>query len=315
MSLARSIDAGLSYLRLMQNDAGFWADWRLPPGESRMWTTAYIGYRLSSLSRGRRTAIEDGMTRAAGWLRESEYQGGGWGYAESTGPDADSTSLALLFLRGLGGCAADGSYRRLCEHQQADGGFATYTRESSYGAWVLSHPDVTAVALLALLSAPFPSLDRVATGLRYVRSRRRDDGLWNSFWWTTCLYATEAMLAFLRAAGEPVECAGLLASLREVPARTAFESALRLLCLVHLDGAHASEIVDEASGLSAAQLPDGSWPSCPMLRLTERHVSEPWTAQDAGPVFADERRLFTTATVLAALAALEAATERAGRNR
>lgn len=104
MNLSSSIEAGLHYLRSNQATLGFWSDWQLPPGESRMWTTAYIGYRLSSLPSTYRATIDEHLARADAWLRASEFPNGGWGYAEQTGPDADSTSLALLFLRARAPC-------------------------------------------------------------------------------------------------------------------------------------------------------------------------------------------------------------------
>lgn len=303
--ISTSIEGGLHYLRSNQASPGFWSDWQLPPGESRMWTTAYIGYRLSSLPSTRRAAVDEHLTRADAWLRASEFPNGGWGYAEETGPDADSTSLALLFLRARGGDVT--SDRRLCAYQQSDGGFSTYTRDASYGAWVQSHSEVTAIALLALLPTPFSLTDRMSAGVRYVRGHQRADGLWSSFWWTSCLYATEATLTFLQAVGEHLDGARLTSSLRVVPTPSAFESALLLLCLIRVGNAGEGLAANHASALQAEQLPDGSWPSRPILRLTSRQISEPWLAQDAGPLFRDERRLFTTATVLAALAAFEAA--------
>ena len=307
MNLSTSIEGGLRFLRSNQAPPGFWSDWKLPPGESRMWTTAYVGYRLSAIPRRRRATVDEALIRADSWLRASAFSNGGWGYAEQTGPDADSTSLALLFLRLRGGDApAEG---RLRTYQQPDGGFSTYTRDASYGSWVQSHPEVTATALRALLRTPFARTDRMAAGLRYVRGQHRADGLWSSFWWTTCLYATETTLAFLDAAGDHLDGARLMSSLREVPSPTAFESALLLLCLIRMGNAGEPLAAEHASALLGEQLPDGSWLNRPSLRLTSRDISEPWLAQDAdaGPLFEDERRLFTTATVLAALAAFEAA--------
>jgi hypothetical protein len=50
------------------------------------------------------------------------------------------------------------------------------------------------------------------------------------------------------------------------------------------------------------QLPDGSWPSAPILRVTKPSSLEPGDAEGlASPVFADDRRLFTTATAAAAI--------------
>jgi Squalene-hopene cyclase C-terminal domain len=304
MNLAASIEGGLQYLRANQSDSGFWSDWQLPPGESRTWTTAYIGCKLASMPQRYGSSIKDDLIRAQEWLRASEFQNGGWGYAEETGPDADSTSLALLFLHAQGVAVASKDQLRL--FQQADGGFSTYTRDTSYGSWTESHPDVTAVALNALWQSSSSDNDRVAAGMRYLRRQQREDGLWDSFWWTSCLYATEAALALLQSTGERADSARFLSSLRKTPTPTVFESALLLLCLIRTGNGRDSLAFELARVLQAEQLPDGSWPSRPILRLTSRHVREPWTAvDDAGPLFGDQRRLFTSATVLAALAIYE----------
>ena len=86
-------------------------------------------------------------------------------------------------------------------------------------------------------------------------------------------------------------------------ARTVFERALQVLCLCRLR--RVEPVPPLADMLAAAQLVDGSWPSDPILRLTHRHIDRPWTAgvgTDLGPLYADERRVFTTATAVAALA-------------
>jgi hypothetical protein len=307
VSPSASIVRALEYLCCAQSRAGFWSEWQLPPGESRMWTTAYIGYRLSSLANSHRSAVAEHLDRAAAWLCACGFPNGGWGYSDQTGPDADSTSLAILFLSRLKQPVSEDSLRCLAEFQQSDGGFATYTPAWSWGAWTESHPEVTAAALLAALTARPCSDPGIARGLDYLRGRQRADGLWNSFWWTSCLYATEAALAVLNSADEPLETRRLLASLGQVSPAGAFEVALLLLCLIRTGCERESLCAENARALFSAQLPDGSWPACPMLRLTSREISEPWAVRDAGPVFDDERRLFTTATAAAALSAFFAA--------
>lgn len=300
--MCTSVERGLEYLRVSQANAGFWSDWQLPPGESKMWTTAYIGYRLSSIPPWYDALIDEPLTRAQAWLRASKFpDASGWGYSEKTGPDADSTALALLFLRKRGGDPADGA--ALHAYQQTDGGFSTYTPTESYGAWVQSHAEVTATALLALLPTPFSRTRGMAAGMRYLQEHRRADGLWNSYWWVSCLYATQAALVILHAAGEEFDGGRMVSALSRVPVSNAFESALLLLCLLQLGDAGKPLAKAEARTLQAAQMPDGSWPSRPILRLTPREMSEPWLCQQSGPFFTDHKRLFTTSTVLAALAA------------
>src|SRR5262249_12382473 len=103
-------------------------------------------------------------------------------------------------------------------------------------------------------------------------------------------------------AGHSIVRHSLGRSLRAMQARTAFEAALQLLCFVRV-GMSAATIAQCADTLHAAQLVDGSWTCSPVLRLTSRSVYDPWADADPGPLYADEQRLFTTVTVVAALAA------------
>jgi hypothetical protein len=289
------VGRGVEYLCRRQHPDGFWTEWALPPGESRAWTTAYIGWKLASLPPDLMPA--QALSRAADWLGAARFADGGWGYGPGTGPDADSTALAQLFLVSQG-CHPPSVLRLLLAHQQSDGGFATYTRAWNHGAWTLSQPEVTATVLLALLDEA-PAFEPVAAAIRYLRAHRRVDGLWPSYWWTSPLYATDVALAGLgeTAAVEPERVA---AAVRDVATPTAFDLALQVSCLRRLGDAAGATA--SAMALTARQLADGSWPSGPVLRLTHRHVTAPWQASDAGPVFPDPHRLFATATAVAALA-------------
>jgi len=309
VNLSASIERGLAYVLSHQATIGFWSDWQLPPGESQMWTTAYVGYRLSGLCSRYGAMLDKPLMSARNWLWGEQFSNGGWGYSHQTGPDADSTSLALLFLGNHNDVAK--SQRTLCMHQQIDGGFSTYTRDLSFGSWVQSHPDVTATALLALLPTAFSFTDEAAAGVNYLRNHKRQDGLWSSFWWTSCLYTTEMTLAFLRETRQRLDCGLLISSLMKIPIPTAFETALLLMCLTRLGQARRLNTTEHATALRDEQKPDGSWRGRQILRLTSREVYEPWNVADAGPLFADQNHLFTTATVLAALAALEIAREAA----
>jgi hypothetical protein len=274
----------LAYLAAQQDQTGFWEeDWQLPVGPSRMWTTAYVGWRLASSGGG--GSDEEILERAADWLETNELQEGGWGYAASTGADADSTALGLLFLAEMGRRAPEGALRKLLSFARKDGGFGTYGGERSFGAWTASQVEVTATAALALRTAHGEG-EIVMRAESFVRDRRGVDGLWDSYWWTAPFYATEVSTRLL---GEEVRQVAA-ESLRSLSPSNAFDRALRGLVLLETDDT-----------LGAAQLPDGSWPSAPVLRLTKRDVFDPLGSADAGPCFADQRRLFTTATVLGGL--------------
>src|SRR6266404_5070315 len=133
--LEEAIGAGWKYIRDKQSKDGRWTDWQLPPGRSSTWTSAYIGYKLrllpthlaENVARARRTAAE--------WLLANEFPGGGWGYNESVGIDADSTAYAILFLASEGFSIPHGSYDRLKSFQRQDGGFSTFQPSDDVGSW------------------------------------------------------------------------------------------------------------------------------------------------------------------------------------
>jgi hypothetical protein len=252
-----------------------------------MWTTAYVGCQLGGLAL---------QSRAADWLAVHELPGGGWGYDENVGCDADSSAYAIVLLARTGRVVHDRSCLRLEGAQQPDGGFSTYGAADGLGSWGVSHPDVTAVAAHALLLARGRGHPAVSRAMDYVIRGRNDEGLWNSFWWASPLYATRASLVFLAETDAHVDLAPTLETLLQVEATSPFERALLLDCLLLVNGA-ADQLVD---ALLCEQLADGSWPSVPSLRIPARTCVAPWDEPD-GALYADDDRLFTSATVLGAL--------------
>ena len=292
--------AGLDFLRARQSAQGCWTDWDLPPGRSSMWTTAYVGCQLTGLRPRLRTAASDAIRRASGWLAVHELADGGWGYDGIVGCDADSSAHAIVVLTRSGAPVDDRSCRRLESFQQPDGGFSTYGAADGLGSWGVSHPDVTPVAAYALLLARGRADLAVARAVEYVTRRRNDDGLWDSFWWSTPLYATRASLAFLAAADARIDLAPTRASLLLLETRSAFERALLVDCL-RLAGDGTGGADDLLETLLCEQLADGSWSSAPSLRIPDRTCVAPWAESHAGMLYADPDRLFTCATVLGAL--------------
>jgi hypothetical protein len=293
---SEAVRACLDFLLDRRSDAGCWIDWELPPGRSSTWTTAYVGLRASELPAPLKAPAAGALRSAARWLQENELAGGGWGYSDRTGCDADSTAHAVLFLSMAGARVPEEAYRHLLRFQQEDGGFSTYGSDDGLGSWGIAHPDVSAVAALAVRPMP-GALDRA---VEYVLGQRTPDGLWNSFWWSSPLYATRASLALLRAVDASLDLGPTRAALHRTTPANAFERAL-LLESLHLcdDGAGLAD--ELAAALAEEQLADGSWTSAPVLRITRRTCTAPWRSEDAGQLYADAGRRFTSATVLAAL--------------
>src|SRR5262245_43687248 len=219
----RSIEACIGFLLGRQSDDGSWTDWNLPPGRSSTWTTAYVGVRLAELPPILGTPALPARRSAARWLLQQELEGGGWGYDQRVGCDCDSTAHALQFLGLEGVPLAEATYDRLLAFQRRDGGFSTYPSDAGLGSWGCSHPDVSPVAAQAVVMRygfDTPAAERT---LRYVVEGRSPNGLWDSFWWDSPLYATRASLAFLRATGSHGDLTVLWEALRQVEPRNSFE--------------------------------------------------------------------------------------------
>jgi hypothetical protein len=292
VGVEEAVLAGVDFLRARQSAQGCWTDWDLPPGRSSMWTTAY-GCQLADLAP---------QSRAANWLAEHELSGGGWGYDEIVGCDADSSAHAVILLRRSGIPVDDRSRRRLESFQQSDGGFSTYGRDDGVGSWSLSHPDVTPVAGYALLLLCGRAARAVTRAVESVTRHRNGNGLWDSFWWSTPLYATRASLAFLAVADiSPTDVARSRRSLLHLEVGSAFERALLLDCLRLLGGDRSEGHAELLAALISEQQPDGSWPSAPILRIPDRTCTAPWDESGTEVLYADRDRLFTSATVVGTL--------------
>ncbi|WP_395292369.1 hypothetical protein ACF9IK_01215 [Kitasatospora hibisci] len=305
-----AVRGGLRWLNGAQC-GGRWSDYRLPVGVADTWVTAYVLSRLGDLParlRGGPVAVAE--RAALGWLRSARTPGGGWGYNGTCEDDADSTALAVRALRSRGLPVPSGALALLRRCRHPGGGVATYPPGSLPGlAWNAPTADVTGVAVEALGSGG-------SGATAWLLGQRGDDGLWCPYWWLTPLYPTALSLDFLTGPARSHLAGGTLArvlaptrgAVRRYVPDGAFESALLLRCRLALGAAAPHDVLGD---LMERQDGDGSWPASAHLRLTAPAVHRPWTVADAGPVHLDHQRVFTTATALAALAAV--VSDRGGR--
>lgn len=307
-ALEGSIVSSLGYILSHQSKDGSWMDCQFPPGPSDAWATAYVGYRLKRVPNRLKSRAARSTLSASKWLKRNEYADAGWGYNRVSGSDADSTACAILLLVSEGEKVSIRSYRHLMEFQSADGGFSFYLPTGRADSWRVSHPDITPVALEALLTRYDRKNPRIKKGLEYVLKQRTSDGLWNSFWWDSFLYGTEANLSFLDTIGALFGKEKTVESLLQVSPRNAFESALLISCTLYTSAESKARVFELADQLVQEQEADGSWKNAPIIRLTENDCFEPWSVKDAGGLYTDSRRLITTSTVLESLCKVYAKT-------
>jgi hypothetical protein len=293
----RAAVAAVGYLVDRQDASGCWRDYRLPVGVSDEWVTALVGFACAeaapALHGSRSGDASNAAWRALEWLVGSRAYDAGWGFNGSTGPDADSTAWAMRLHDALGQSVRTADVDFLLGHWHARRGFATFRRADAWGA---AHPDVTPVAALAL---PVELRARLQPDLlAAVAASRSADGTWPSYWWRSRHYATAAN-------GELLASWGLapLCSLIVDTTSGALHSHLDAACaLMTAEVTDACDAATEAlaSGLMAAQRPDGSWDGSDDLRVTDPRCHNPWETP-AGQRYRDIDAFVTTATSLRAL--------------
>lgn len=305
-------DAAIAFLLEGQGADGAWRDFDLEPGASDSWLTAFVALVLVRTASVPTTcaasARTDAVRHAVDFLmRAARVDSLGlprWGYNARVPVDADSTAHVALLLHATGHGAAGPAGLAVEAFSLANGGVATFRRSSAQDTWGHAHADVTAVAVRALrLSGADDAVVDAATA--HLRQAMTDNGLWRSYWWTTDWFATAAVLRAYRALGVACDLARTRAALHEagVPAAP-FDAAL-LLALLRLTGEAPARQAEVVRALVLAQLEDGSWPSVPRLRVTDAS-GDAEARERTGPTGRDQHRLYTTATVLHALARVPA---------
>ncbi|MBP8929835.1 MAG: hypothetical protein KBG46_00985 [Paracoccus sp.] len=311
------------FLLAGQQPLGWWSDFRLAPGASTLWVTAYVGAALA------RSGGRDAAMRAWRFLRR--WVAGGWGYSQATPPDADSTAWCLglaAMLEWRQDPLVEDARRFLTSCTRSDGGLATYPcnddircfvgagAADSFAGWQGSCLCVTAAAA---------RLGVAGTGAcDFIARAQRPDGSWASYWWVEDEYATVMAALALMRRGTPadmraVSCAANWAAARVggngavpssvLPEGSAFATALvlELLAACPADAPAARRAV---TWLHDRQEPDGRWPPSAGLRVPAPGVTAPdahsgWRmgGMREGSVALDICGAFTAATAMSALSA------------
>lgn len=291
-----TINRGIEFLITKQTEDGAWKDFKLPPGVSDIWVTAYTGLHLYQIFKECQFEDQKILNKAVNWLTTHMGNDAGWAYNAQCPSDADSTANAILFLQKLNFPISHRTYFFLLSFRKQDGGFCTYYPEKQNDSWGISHPDVTPVIGMALLKMLKNYPTRLNQLKGYIQQGQNKQGLWQSFWWKTPLYSTARNLDFAQEASIQYKLQPLKHTLLKTSAKNPFEIALALYCLLKLGV--KDDLLPMLETLCQLQLPDGSWSSSPILRLTSRENSFPWKSTDSGRLYCDQNRILTTATVL-----------------
>jgi hypothetical protein len=310
------------------------SDFRTPIGESTEWVAAYVAGCLPKSPEN-----TEARRRTSAFLLGRQRWNGGWGYSALSPPDADSTAAALRLL------AHDPNVPRsrirrarefLRRHiDRRSGGVRTYRRalrlrvlmrawRTSFDGWLAPHVCVSAAAAQALSDVPDSTTRGVGRVVEFLLASQDSAGYWRGYWWDEPLYSTTVTLRVLRQLGligrVRVDPGPWIRSRERPdgtwanPERSTFSAFSTALALESLSLLRQSSTTPRASGLAMlarAQLPDGSWPSVPIMRIPHPDALSPrsedrWRIDQLGTgvLLRDQHCRFTTATVLACTTAL-----------
>lgn len=339
-SVTRAVSKGTAFLTARRTADGWWDDYEVR-GPGRFWVTAFAGASLADVP-----AAAARSAAATAWelLTRARVPSDGWGYGPGVPGDADITSWALRLAEALG--AADHpravrGYDFVRGHLREDGGIASYLPEIAgpflrrvaprWDGWYQSHACVTAAAggLLRL-----PCRDRVLTRLHTIQ---HPDGSWPAYWWADREYSTalaaEALMADRRSsahhrdqpaaalagswAAERIGADGAVRTARE-PDGSPFATAFAVRAAVAGAVCGTGPAVRRAvRWLLDAQLATGGWKPSAWCRVPDPLDMDPDTRTHwacgrrgrtaLGSVVLDTGGRYTTASVVAALAQVEAA--------
>lgn len=337
LSVPQMIKMAHNFITNLQETDGSWSDFNLvSAGLSNLWATGYVLQCVSDL-----TLPFDLLARkrACEYLLGNRLEGGLWGWSTIWIADTDSTTNALLALH-QNGYDIQKELSLWMTFQKVGGGFSTYNDPhylasnlgyegvdySRVNGWTQTHNCVSAFAFYMLSKIKVPNYQYQQLK-QFLISRKDSCGTWNSYWWTSPIYATCYVIKGLLLADKPYEKnlieEGIKSLLKgqnqdgsfgdNYTISSPFYTGLVLDTLCTTRDSYVSyknEIDNAFNWLKFAQMSDGSFTPTPSLQIPETGVIDPseiktWRAP--GKKIRDNlhspdfMRLFSTSQVVRAL--------------
>jgi hypothetical protein len=287
--LRSAVADAVGYLQSIQSQDGSWTDFHLPVGGSDQWVTACAALALAQCGETPGSGATAAAVKGATWLSENRTYKEGWGYNGATGPDSDSTALAIALLDELGMLVADRDRAFLRNHWRDGDGIATFDGPEAWGA---GHWDVTPWGYHGMLPE-----DRESYRERFLLAlwnNRLGNGFWRAYWWRNPYYSTFVTLEVLERLSIP-EPEALHQSAPSIQIDNAFD----LGCYIGIEslrdpsdrriGGHLRTLLNWQEG-------DGRWRCAANLRVTDHHCYAPWERPE-GAYYEDQQSVLTTATI------------------
>jgi hypothetical protein len=325
-TVKQAIDTALEYVKINQNEDFSWSDFMTSAGAGKAWITGYIGMQLAEYFK------EDlSVKNAVKAITQNPEKF--LSYNHSIFQDGDSTSF-IIGLLSCYGIENSSLYHKWETFLTSGGGWLTYNQEEPLRkrldlaedipvtAWFHPQNCVTAAAAYILVAKNDPKLKNT---LDFLKKAVNKNGYWDSYWWTSPVYATAyAVLATLkRDTALAGKGAAFLATSQHNDGNwinpftdkpNAFYTALALKALLVYDAKHYSSAIEKGiNWLLKNQTTDGSWQTDRILQIPATNVPNPttvrhWRSSSFGVncVTDDHNRVFSTATVLNCLCTYKA---------
>ncbi|SHG64710.1 Squalene-hopene cyclase C-terminal domain-containing protein [Chryseolinea serpens] len=319
--LKLSIEKATEYLFQNTTPNGQWEDFLTSAGLSNYWVTAYTYYHL--IKHNIKVPFKPSLE---GSFNDTLVSDG----------DTLTFTIAALALH-----ETENPSSQLKKHldqwllfRQPDGGWATYVDkamlrsrlklddEISVAGWIRSKPCVTAAACCVLGSFADLKKERIAAE-QYLLACQHAEGFWESYWWTSDIYATSwAIQALNDRPGYTQQCEKALSWLTgtrnhekgfwsddHTNLPNPFYTALAVQAILATKK-NLKDLVQSIQWLLQQQKVDGSWPSTRILAIPATNVLhraevKSWRNSSFGvnTLVDDHNRIFTTVTALGALLA------------
>jgi squalene-hopene/tetraprenyl-beta-curcumene cyclase len=330
----------VSFLESHQAAGGAWSDFRLSVGASDEWVSGHVG--LAMLACGADGPVR---RAADWLMRCQHPEGGwGFNPVSGVDSDSTATCILFLRRSGLVEAEAlAGALGHLIAAQDAgSGGFRTYAEETIlrevragnpnfpaflfplalFEGWCSVDAYITAMAALALLECgQARDSEEIEGGARFLAASQSPEGAWHGYWSAGLTQPTviSGLASCAIGASDCARKAGgwLLAAQRPdggwgpEPGQpsTAYDTGLAVRLLRALGGRDDLQAAERGlAWLLDHQQDDGSWQPYPHMRVPLPGVLRPWEGWQegvTGNTLADDRALYTTASVLSALCSNE----------
>jgi hypothetical protein len=305
-SISNAIDKGVAYLIANQQQSGYWRDYLLPPGTSDQWVTAYIANILCILPQ---SDAKKAANLAWQMLKKSFRENEGWGYSFLTPTDADSSSWTLLLAEKIDSDFLNRNKNILLQYLSENNGVVTYynkesikenaqlDKHTSVDGWTAEHLCVSAVTAQILAEKILP----------FLSSKQHEKGYWESYWWTSPIYATYmAIVAYKKASvsiPNEIELKHFVQEEKELFLQHISQNKscnsyyLSLLICTCMELNEKSDLPILVNHVIAQICPDGEWKGCSELRVPKPEITHPKAKEDYF-IVNDHNNLFTTASVV-----------------